>query len=204
MNKILLEIIVLTQSLAQNQSYTIVLGEMKGNRRLPIVIGNTEAKAIAVAMENMSPPRPLTHDLMKNILDSFDVIIKEIIIYHLMDGIFYSKIVCIKDQEEISIDSRPSDAIALAVRFGCPIYTNTNIMESAGIYLDESAADENEDTNEDAETNILQPDEQLQSGFSILTNHELEKELDDALNDEDYERAARVRDELNKRRRDSL
>lgn len=201
MNKIALEILTLSQSIALNQTYTIILGEVKGKRRLPIVIGNPEARAIALAIENMSPQRPQTHDLIKNIMDTFDVHLKEILISQVLDGIFYSKLICIKEHEEVTIDARTSDAIALAVRFGCPIYTNPSILESSGIYLDDSA-EENSEEEEEFEKDFSVPDEISQSSYSILTMKELETQLDEALNDEDYERAARVRDEINKRRKD--
>lgn len=196
MNKIPLEIIVLTQSLAQNQSYTVVLGEIKGKRRLPIVIGNNEAQAIALAVENMTPPRPLTHDLLKNILDTFEVYLKEVIIHQLMDGIFYSRLVCVRDQDEVNIDARTSDAIALAVRYGCPIYVTPSILESAGIYLDEEMADAFKEEEEGAG---MDEDEPMASDFSFFTQKELDQKLDEALTSEDYEKAARIRDEIQRR-----
>lgn len=198
MNKIPLEIVILTQSLAQNQSYTVVLGEVKGKRRLPIVIGNSEAQAIAMAIENMTPPRPLTHDLLKNILDTFEVYLKEVMIHQLMDGIFYSRLVCVRDQDEVNIDARTSDAIALAVRYGCPIYVSPSILESAGIYLDEEMADA---FREEEEGFGMEDEEPSASDYSIYTLKELDAMLDDALTSEDYEKAASVRDEMQRRQK---
>ena len=141
MKKVELEIIALSHSLAQSHNYAIVLGEMGGARRLPIVIGEFEAQAIAVAMEGMSPSRPMTHDLFKNTLTSFNIEIKEIIINNLIDGIFYANLVCIHNNEQTLIDSRTSDAIALGVRFNVPLYTYDFILEQAGIILDEESGD---------------------------------------------------------------
>ena len=143
MNKIELEIVAISQSFTQNHSYAVVLGETIGKRRLPIVIGGSEAQAIAVAMENMNPSRPLTHDLIKSIFDNFDIVLKEVVINNLLDGVFFAKLICLKDRQEFEIDSRSSDAIALAVRFGCPIYTYETILDSAGIILEETAETSN-------------------------------------------------------------
>ncbi|MBW7951721.1 MAG: bifunctional nuclease family protein, partial [Chitinophagaceae bacterium] len=142
MKKIELEIIALSHSITQTHSYAVVLGEVNGLRRLPIVIGGFEAQAIAVALERMQPARPLTHDLMKNFMTAFGVRLQEVVINNLEEGIFYSKLICYSDNDTVEIDSRTSDAIALAVRFGCPIYTYSNIMDSAGIVMPEE--DENE------------------------------------------------------------
>ena len=140
MKKIELEIVALSHSITQTHSYAVVLGEVNGLRRLPIVIGGFEAQAIAVALEKMQPGRPLTHDLMKNFLNAFNIELHEIIICDLQEGIFYSKLVCSSDNDTIEIDSRTSDALALAVRFGCPIYTYENILESAGIMMEDTGA----------------------------------------------------------------
>src|SRR5438045_6484191 len=138
MKKIELEIVSLSHSITQTHSYAVVLGEVNGLRRLPIVIGGFEAQAIAVALERMQPSRPLTHDLMKNFMNAFNVELMEIIINDLQEGIFYSKLVCINEHDTVEIDSRTSDALALAVRFGCPIYTYDNILESAGILMEDT------------------------------------------------------------------
>src|SRR5204863_4427355 len=140
MKKIELEIVALSHSITQTHSYAVVLGEVNGLRRLPIVIGGFEAQAIAVALEKMHPSRPLTHDLMKNFLNAFAIDLHEIIICDLQEGIFYSKLVCASENDTIEIDSRTSDALALAVRFGCPIYTYENILESAGILMEDTGS----------------------------------------------------------------
>jgi bifunctional DNase/RNase len=136
MKKIELEIVALSHSITQTHSYAVVLGEVNGLRRLPIVIGGFEAQAIAVALERMSPSRPLTHDLMKNFMMAFAVELHEVIINDLQEGIFYSKLVCSSEKDTVEIDSRTSDALALAVRFGCPIYTYDNILDNAGILME--------------------------------------------------------------------
>src|SRR5258706_6512542 len=138
MKKIELEIVALSHSITQTHSYAVVLGEINGLRRLPIVIGGFEAQAIAVALEKMHPSRPLTHDLMKNFMSAFTIDLQEIIICDLQEGIFYSKLVCVSEHDTVEIDSRTSDALALAVRFGCPIYTFDHILESAGILMEDN------------------------------------------------------------------
>src|SRR3954451_17674926 len=137
MKKIELEIVALSHSITQTHSYAVVLGEVNGLRRLPIVIGGFEAQAIAVALERMSPSRPLTHDLMKNFMLAFNVELHEVVINDLQEGIFYSKLVCSSENDTVEIDSRTSDALALAVRFGCPIFTYDNILDSAGILMED-------------------------------------------------------------------
>ncbi|MEO8117656.1 MAG: bifunctional nuclease family protein, partial [Bacteroidota bacterium] len=137
MKKIEIEIVALSHSITQTHSYAVVLGELNGLRRLPIVIGGFEAQAIAVALENMHPSRPLTHDLMKNFMNAFNVELMEVVINDLQESIFYSKLVCVSEHDTIEIDSRTSDALALAVRFGCPIYTYDHILETAGILMDD-------------------------------------------------------------------
>ena len=200
MNKIELDIVALTHTATQTQNYAIVLGEKKGNRRLPIIIGAFEAQAIALAMENMSPGRPLTHDLMKNVLGIFQVNLKEIVINNLLEGIFYAKLVCDHKGKEIEIDARSSDAIAMAVRFNCPIYTFEFILESAGI----DTEDENDDTSielPDGESNkteiIYSSEENL--GFKKMDLKELKSRLQKALEKEDYLTAAKIRDEIKNR-----
>lgn len=191
MKKIELDIVALSHSVTQSHNYAVVLGEIGGDRRLPIVIGGFEAQAIAVAMENMSPNRPLTHDLFKNALDTFDIKLKEIVINNLLDGIFYAQLVCDQNGTEIKIDSRTSDAIAMAVRFGCPIFTFEFIMEAAGVVLDDSENDK-----------LMKSEVKTGSSKNNLENYSLkalEKMLADVLQDEDYEKAAKIRDEINKR-----
>jgi len=191
MKKIELDIVALSHSVTQSHNYAVVLGEIGGDRRLPIVIGGFEAQAIAVAMENMSPNRPLTHDLFKNALDTFDISLKEIVINNLLDGIFYAQLICVQNGKEIKIDSRTSDAIAMAVRFGCPIFTFQFIMEAAGVVLDDSENDK-----------LMKSEVKTGSSKNKLENYSLkalEKMLDEVLNEEDYEKAAKIRDEINKR-----
>jgi len=191
MDKIRLNIVALSHSVTQSHNYAVVLGEEEGNRRLPIVIGGFEAQAIAVAMENMSPNRPLTHDLFMNSLQSFDIKLKEIVINNLLDGIFYAQLICERQGEIINIDSRTSDAIAMAVRFECPIYTHEFIMETAGVVLDDAS-----------ETTTANTEPKKPSRPKTLAEYSLqalEQMLEDVLEDEDYERAAKIRDEINKR-----
>ncbi len=186
-----LEIIALSHSVTQSQNYAVVLGEVEGKRRLPIVIGGYEAQAIAVVLERMTPNRPLTHDLFKNTLSAFGVEIKEVIINNLVDGIFFSQLVCEKEGEILKIDSRTSDALALAVRFDCPIYTFEFIMESAGVVLEE--------IEEDAKKQAPKVNEPIKS-FSSYSTQELESLLKKVLEEENYEKAATIRDELNRRK----
>lgn len=197
MDKIELEIINISQGFTQHHSYAVVLGEVKGKRRLPIVIGAAEAQAIALALENMPPARPLTHDLFKTVMDTFNIYLSEIVITNLVDGVFYSKLVCIFNGEEYEIDSRTSDAIALAIRFGCPIYIYGTILETSGIVMMEEPEEEHEKV-EDIQPTASIP-ERGRMDYAIYTQKELEKMLSEALANEDYEKAAHIRDELNKR-----
>lgn len=197
MKKIELEIVALSHSVTQSHNYAVVLGEMDGNRRLPIVIGGFEAQAIAVAIEKMAPNRPLTHDLFKNALDSFNIVLKEIVINNLLDGIFYAKLVCVKDGEEIEIDSRTSDAIAMAVRFSCPIYTFEFIMEAAGVILEGNDIEGKPTKTKSKKTMPTK------SSFETMSAGDLDKMLNDVLANEDYEKAAKIRDEINKRNESS-
>lgn len=191
MKKIDLEIVALSHSVTQSHNYAVVLGEKIGNRRLPIVIGGFEAQAIAVAMERMIPNRPLTHDLFKNTLDTFDIELKEVVINNLLDGIFYAQLVCSRDGNEFVIDSRTSDAIAMAVRFKSPIYTFDFIMEQAGVVLDE--------TEDEGATSIIPEESAKADSIENLSNTALNKLLNDVLEREDYEQAAKIRDEIKKR-----
>lgn len=200
MKKVELEIINITQGFTQHHSYAVLLGEVKGKRRLPIVIGAAEAQAIAVAMENMPPARPLTHDLFKTVMDTFNVFLSEVIISNLMDGVFYSKLICIFNGEEYEIDSRTSDALALAIRFSCPIYIYGNILETSGIILMEEADEKDElEKLANASAPISNKLEKEKTDYAYYTKNELEQLILDALANEDYERAALIRDELNKR-----
>ncbi|NBU51643.1 MAG: hypothetical protein EBS24_03325 [Chitinophagia bacterium] len=192
MKKLELEIVALSHSVTQSHNYAVVLGEVGGNRRLPIVIGGFEAQAIAVAMERMTPNRPLTHDLFKNTLDTFDIDLKEVIINNLLDGIFYAQLVCVRDGEEFVIDSRTSDAIAMAVRFKSPLYTFDFVMEQAGVVLDET--EEEKIIEEEAI-----PENPVPDSFENYSVKALNQMLNDVLETEDYEKAALIRDEIKKR-----
>jgi bifunctional DNase/RNase len=197
MKKIELEIVALSHSITQTHSYAVVLGEANGLRRLPIVIGGFEAQAIAVALEHMQPSRPLTHDLMKNFMNAFNVELQEIIISDLQEGIFYSKLVCFTDNDTVEIDSRTSDALALAVRFGCPIYTYENIIESAGILME----DEKQQGGKKKKGEAVGIEETgSRDDLSGMTLEELETLLNDVLEHEDYIRAIAIRDEIQKRK----
>jgi bifunctional DNase/RNase len=197
MKKIELEIVALSHSITQTHSYAVVLGEVNGLRRLPIVIGGFEAQAIAVALERMQPSRPLTHDLMKNFMNAFNVDLMEIVINDLQEGIFYSKLVCISEHDTVEIDSRTSDALALAVRFGCPIYTYDHILESAGILMEDTGGKKSGKKKEVPVEEIGASREDL----SALSIDELQTLLNDVLESEDYIRAIAIRDELNKRKK---
>jgi bifunctional DNase/RNase len=193
MKKIELEIIALSHSITQSNSYAVVLGEVNGLRRLPIVIGGFEAQAIAVALERMKPTRPLTHDLMKNFMMAFNVELHEVVISDLQEGIFYSKLLCSSETDTVEIDSRTSDALALAIRFGCPIYIYENIFDVAGV--------NNPDQPEIEQKHRPAPT----SGNYDLKGMELE-ELNNLLNEvleqEDYIKAIAIRDEINSRKKD--
>lgn len=194
MKKIEIEIVALSHSITQTHSYAVVLGELNGLRRLPIVIGGFEAQAIAVALENMHPSRPLTHDLMKNFMNAFNVELMEVVINDLQESIFYSKLVCVSEHDTIEIDSRTSDALALAVRFGCPIYTYDHILETAGILMDDGGKKKKTDIK--VEEVGRMPNNEL----SMLSMDELNKLLNEVLEQEDYIRAIAIRDEINKRK----
>jgi bifunctional DNase/RNase len=195
MKKIELEIVALSHSITQTHSYAVVLGEINGVRRLPIVIGGFEAQAIAVALERMQPSRPLTHDLMKNFMLAFNVELQEIVISDLQEGIFYSKLVCYTETDTIEIDSRTSDALALAVRFGCPIYTYENILDSAGILM--------EDTAPKKRKGKAEPEPVQASGsedFKNMSLEQLQSLLNEVVEQEDYIKAIAIRNEIESRK----
>jgi len=198
MKKIELEIVALSHSITQTHSYAVVLGEVNGLRRLPIVIGGFEAQAIAVALEKMQPSRPLTHDLMKNFMSAFNIDLHEIIISDLQEGIFYSKLVCSSENDTIEIDSRTSDALALAVRFGCPVYTYEHILESAGILMEDTGA-----AGKRRKTTIEEESSSSGHGskddLKSMSLEDLETLLNEVLEQEDYIRAIAIRDEINSR-----
>ena len=202
MDKIELEIIGLSYSQTQTGAYALVLGEKVGEkRRLPIIIGGFEAQAIAIELESMTPSRPLTHDLFKSFADEYKISVKEIVIYNLIEGIFYAKLISERDGEEIEIDTRTSDAIALAVRFKCPIYTYEFILATAGIILDETEENETSIEKEiDAIEDELKTTEAPKPlSYDDLTLDELNKRLQDAIETENYEEASKIKAELDKR-----
>lgn len=199
MEKIKLEIVGLSYSQTQSGAYALVLGEESGRRRLPIIIGGFEAQAIAIELEQMTPSRPLTHDLFKSMATGFEIGIKEVIVYNLVEGIFFSKLICEREGQEVEIDARTSDAIALAVRFGCPVFTYEFILSSAGIILEDEDLEESEGEEgelEEAETESSTP---KATGLASQSVQDLEKLLQEAIDQEDYERASRIRDEINRR-----
>ena len=209
-DKIRLEIVALSHSVAQSHNYAVVLGEQHGPRRLPIVIGGFEAQAIAVAMERMAPNRPLTHDLFKNALEKFDVDLREIVINNLVEGVFYSLLICERNGETIEIDSRTSDAIAMAVRFQCPIYTHEEILEQAGVEIEDG--DDDEDTSSKpsgrrrrggkSKAAVAKTVGTKSDKLSSYSVPDLKSLLDETLANENYEKAAKIRDELNRREKE--
>ena len=195
MKKVRLEIVGLSYSQTQSGAYALVLGESAGSRRLPIIIGGFEAQAIAIELEKMKPTRPLTHDLFKSFAETFNVNVIEILIYNLVEGIFYAKLICTDGTKDIEIDARTSDAIAIAVRFNCPIFTYEFILESSGIVLDDAAMPNLNQTSD------LQEDKNDSDNvFNTKSSEELKKMLQSALDNEQYEMASKIRDEINTRK----
>jgi bifunctional DNase/RNase len=201
MKKVRLEIVGLSYSQTQSGAYALVLGETTGSRRLPIIIGGFEAQAIAIELEKMSPSRPLTHDLFKTFAETFELSITEVLIYNLVEGIFYAKLLCNDGTKEVEIDARTSDAIAIAVRFKCPISTYEFILKSAGIVLDDEPSiettDEGEKVAELAETTTSAKSDD----YKEKSTEELKNLLQTALDEEQYELASKIRDELNQRKK---
>jgi uncharacterized protein len=199
MEKIQLEIIGMSYSQSQSGAYALILGEMNGTRRLPIIIGGFEAQSIAIELEKIKTPRPLTHDLFKSFATSFNIKINEVIINKFSEGVFYAILVCTDGNIEMEIDSRTSDAIAIALRFHCPIYTFESIMASAGIMIDEEM--EKTQTSQKSSTiHSNAPEEEEEVSFSLLSLVELREMLQSAVEKEEYEKASKIRDELNKRK----
>ncbi len=196
MKRIELDIVALSHSVTQSHNYAVVLGERRGQRRLPIVIGSFEAQAIAVAMERMVPNRPLTHDLFKNTLDTFSIELREVVINNLLDGIFYARLVCVKNGEIFEIDSRTSDAIAMAVRFDCPIFTYDFILEAAGVVLEDQEEMEGA-VGSGGRTSSPQIIDT--TALETYPAEALHNRLQEVLEAEDYETAAKIRDELKRR-----
>ncbi len=208
MKKIKLDIVGLSYSQTQSGAYALVLGEMGGNRRLPIIIGGFEAQAIAVEIEKMQPSRPLTHDLFKTFADNFQINIQEVLIYNLIDGIFFAKLVCSNGDKTFDIDSRTSDAVALAVRFGAPIYVYDFIMDAAGIVIESNdfAFLENleglpkENTMTSATPTPTEKEHSPTSPYFNMSDDQLEANLKKAIEAEQYETAAKIRDEIDRRK----
>ena len=206
MSLVRLNIKGISYSQTQNGAYALILNEVDGDRKLPIVIGAFEAQSIAIALEKeISPPRPLTHDLFKNFADRFDIVVKQVIIHKLVDGVFYSSLICERDKIEEIIDARTSDAIALALRFQAPIFTYKNILDKAGIYLKVNPKKEDEEEEsqdsilmDELVANELEPNEPREN-YKGKTIEELQTLLEEAVINEDYEKAAHIRDEISKR-----
>ncbi len=194
----------ISYSQTQNGAYALILNEVDGDRKLPIVIGAFEAQSIAIALEKeIKPPRPLTHDLFKNFADRFDIVVKQVIIHKLVDGVFYSSIICERDKIEEIIDARTSDAIALALRFAAPIFTYKNILDKAGIFLKVNPHDDKETVDDvlSAPETFGMNEESNQAGDTYAKHSlsELHELLEGAVRDEDYEKAAKIRDEISRR-----
>jgi len=205
MSLVKLSIKGISYSQTQNGAYALILNEVEGERKLPIVIGAFEAQSIAIALEKeIKPPRPLTHDLFKNFAERFDIIVKQVIIHKLVDGVFYSSIICERDKIEEIIDARTSDAIALAIRFNAPIFTYKNILDKAGIYLkanplESESSNEMEDILSNPETFGSTESNESGNTYSNHSLQELNELLTQAVEHEDYEKAAKIRDEISKR-----
>jgi len=197
MKKVKLNILGLSYSQTQTGAYALVLSEAEGTRRIPIIIGAVEAQAIAIQLEGLKPPRPLTHDLFLNVALAFNIEIKEVLIHKLEEGIFYAEIVCEQNKNRIRVDSRTSDAIALALRFECPIYTTEEIIEKAGIIME---FEEGTEENESVESNETKEGNPVRINYAEYSLEELNDLLDAAISEEDYEKASQIRDEINKRK----
>lgn len=201
MEKLALDIIGLSYSQTQSGAYALVLGERNGNRRLPIIIGGFEAQAIAIELEKMTPSRPLTHDLLKSLAVGFDITVKEVLVYNLVEGIFFAKLICESNGKEVEIDARTSDAIAVAVRFNCPIYTHEFILATAGIILEDDNIDNINDEIDDADEEALDDEAEAaeETDITKIDVARLEAMLEEAITNEDYERASQIRDEITSR-----
>ncbi|GLB49021.1 bifunctional nuclease family protein [Neptunitalea lumnitzerae] len=205
MSLVKLNIKGISYSQTQNGAYALILNEVDGDRKLPIVIGAFEAQSIAIALEKeIKPPRPLTHDLFKNFADRFDIVVKQVIIHKLVDGVFYSSIICERDRIEEIIDARTSDAIALALRFEAPIFTYKNILDKAGIHLNFEGSTDSDPSDDVLVNEVIEPDTEnvettSSDSYKTYSLKELHTMLETAVNNEDYEKAARIRDEISKR-----
>lgn len=201
MQKVKLNVLGISYSQTQSGAYALVLSEEDGLRRIPIIIGGFEAQSIAIHLEGLTPPRPLTHDLFLSFANSFNIELLEVNIYRLEDGVFYSQLVCFNGDKEVVIDSRTSDAIALALRFKCPIFTTPEIVDRAGVYIEEDEAD-SDDTHGTADDSFDEPITYDESEFESLNLDSLNSLLQEAIELEDYERASHIRDEIQRRHND--
>jgi len=195
MKRVKLKVTGISYSQTQSGAYALILNEENGDSRIPIIIGGFEAQAIVIKLENLEPPRPLTHDLFKKFADEFNIAVIEVMIYKLEEGVFFSKLVCNNGEKEYSIDSRTSDAVALALRFGCPIYITEEILEKAGITINPSDSDISSANDTDSDF-IADPGK-----YASYTDEELYRMIDDSVKTEDYEKAASIRDEIDKRKK---
>jgi len=195
MKRIKLKVLGISYSQTQSGAYALVLIEEGGERRIPIIIGGFEAQSIVIKLENLDPPRPLTHDLFKSFADSFRISVIEVFIYKLEEGVFFSKLVCTNGEKEYSIDSRTSDAVALALRFNCPIFITEEILEKAGITVSPASA---ESESAKTEESVFEPEVTKYGSYS---DEDLYKMIDEAVSTEDYERAAAIRDEIERRKK---
>lgn len=195
MEKIRLDIIGMSYSQSQSGAYALILGERNGNRRLPIIIGGFEAQSIAIELEKIRTPRPLTHDLFKTFADAYNIILTEVVISQFSEGVFYAKLICTDGNNVQEVDSRTSDAIALALRFGCPVFTYENIMSAAGILMEEEA-----ELLKQGESTTPEDDPAEHMSYTEATITELKEMLHNAIENEEYEKASKIRDELNRRK----
>ncbi|HUX94482.1 MAG TPA: bifunctional nuclease domain-containing protein [Bacteroidales bacterium] len=195
MERVKIKVMGISYSQTQSGAYALILTEENGDRRIPIIIGGFEAQAIVIKLENLNPPRPLTHDLFMMFAEEFGISVMEVFIYKLEEGVFFSRLICNNGEKEISIDSRTSDAVALALRFGCPIYITEEILNKAGITVNPEASESSANSQVDS---ILDPES---SKYDSLSDEELYKMIDESVKTEDYEKAAAIRDEIEKRKR---
>jgi len=205
MGMIKLNVLGISYSQTQSGAYALILTEEEGDRRIPIIVGGFEAQSIAIELEGLKPPRPLTHDLFRSFAEAYHITINEVVIYKLEEGVFYAQLLCDNGMEKITLDARTSDAIALALRFKCPIYTTEEIISKAGIVLD---FDKDVSSGpEDIESRIEEEKEGTSSGnkfsdeLKSLTADELKKKLEEAIGNEDYEKASHIRDEIQRRKK---
>jgi hypothetical protein len=195
MKRVKLKVMGISYSQTQSGAYALILIEENGERRIPIIIGGFEAQAIVIKLENLEPPRPLTHDLFKTFADEFNIAVIEVMIYKLEEGVFFSQLVCNNGEKEYTIDSRTSDAVAIALRFGCPIYITEEILEKAGITITSA------DTEASSSNEVDNLFESEKSNYDSNSDEELYKMIDEAVKTEDYEKAASIRDEIEKRKK---